>query len=123
MRADERASSRGILQALTRRSPMTCSTPRPWFLYLLECADGSYYAGISPDPQARLKQHLNGSGAKYTRARKPLRIIAIEKHADRAAASVAEYRLKQLRKAAKRRWADAHAYRPAPDAATGTDRA
>jgi putative endonuclease len=90
------------------------SVDRPWFVYLLECADGSYYAGISPDPETRLKQHLRGSGAKYTRARKPLRIIGIEQHADRAAASVAEYQLKQLRKAAKRLWADAHAYRPAP---------
>ena len=96
---------------------------RPWFVYLLECADGSWYAGISPDPQARLRQHQNGKGAKYTRARKPLRILAVEEHVDRSAASAAEYRLKQLRKAAKRKWADAHAYRPVPDGTAAPDRA
>ncbi|MGH8447570.1 MAG: GIY-YIG nuclease family protein [Solimonas sp.] len=92
--------------------PRSASRASCWFLYLLECADGSFYAGISPDPEARLRQHQDGKGAKYTRARKPLRILAIEAHADRAAASAAEYRLKRLRKPAKRLWAAAHAYRP-----------
>ncbi|MET0547709.1 MAG: GIY-YIG nuclease family protein [Xanthomonas sp.] len=68
----------------------------PWFLYLLECRNGSYYAGITPDLQARFQAHLRGTGAKYTRANPPLRLLASRAYPDRAAASRAEYALKRL---------------------------
>jgi putative endonuclease len=68
----------------------------PWFLYLLECRNGSYYAGITPDLQARFQAHLRGTGAKYTRANPPVRLLASRAYPDRAAASRAEYALKQL---------------------------
>ncbi|KLD76927.1 GIY-YIG nuclease family protein [Xanthomonas hyacinthi] len=73
----------------------------PWFLYLLECRNGSYYAGITLDLQARYQAHLRGSGARYTRANPPLRLLASRAYPDRAAASRAEWALKQLPRARK----------------------
>lgn len=45
-----------------------------WYLYILECKDGSLYTGITDDIQRRLAQHEAGKGAKYTRGRGPLRL-------------------------------------------------
>ncbi|CTP88382.1 hypothetical protein XTPLMG728_1885 [Xanthomonas translucens pv. poae] len=73
----------------------------PWFLYLLECRNGSYYAGITLDIEARYQAHLRGTGAKYTRANPPLRLLASRAYPDRAAASRAEWTLKQLPRARK----------------------
>jgi len=69
---------------------------KPWFLYLLECANGSYYAGITTDVAARFSAHQQGKGARYTRANPPLRILAQAEYADRSTASKAEWALKQL---------------------------
>lgn len=74
----------------------------PWFLYLLECDDGSVYTGIAVDVDARFAQHLNGTGARYTRSRKPVRVLATFELADRAVASRAEYWVKRLRPGEKR---------------------
>jgi putative endonuclease len=72
-----------------------------WFLYLLECKNGHYYAGITNDLQARFDAHLSGKGARYTRANPPLRILASKKYADRSSASVAEAQLKRLPRSKK----------------------
>jgi putative endonuclease len=68
----------------------------PRFLYLIECADGSVYTGIAVDVEARFEKHLNGTGARYTRSRKPLRVLASFELADRSSALRAEYRVKRL---------------------------
>jgi len=80
------------------------SASRPWFLYLLECRDGSFYAGISTDVAARFCAHQAGKGARYTRSRPPLRILAVREYADRAQASRAEWELKRQPKARKLLW-------------------
>ncbi|MDI1308249.1 MAG: GIY-YIG nuclease family protein [Methylotenera sp.] len=67
-----------------------------WFLYLLECNNGAYYAGISNDVKARFATHVSGKGARYTRANPPVKILATKTYADRSAASVAEAQLKSL---------------------------
>lgn len=67
-----------------------------WHLYLLECADGSVYTGIAIDVDARFAEHANGTGARYTRSRKPVRVLASFELADRASASRAEYWVKRL---------------------------
>ncbi|HDS1510980.1 GIY-YIG nuclease family protein [Stenotrophomonas maltophilia] len=81
----------------------------PWFLYLLECRDGSYYAGISTDVEARFAAHQAGKGARYTRARPPLRVLAVREYPDRAAASRAEWQLKQQPRERKLAWLQAPA--------------
>ena len=74
----------------------------PWFLYLIECADGSVYTGIAIDVQARFDKHVSGTGARYTRSRKPLHILASFELADRSSASRAEYFVKRLTAVEKR---------------------
>ena len=74
----------------------------PWFLYLLECSDGSVYTGIAVDVQARFDQHLSGAGARYTRSRKPVQVLASFELADRSSASRAEYWVKRLAPGEKR---------------------
>ena len=76
-------------------------TSKHWFLYLLECANGSYYAGITTDVEARFEAHQSGKGARYTRANPPVRIVAQAAYPDRSAASKAEWELKQLPREAK----------------------
>ncbi|MBI2305906.1 MAG: GIY-YIG nuclease family protein [Rhodocyclales bacterium] len=81
------------------------SAAKSWFLYLIECVDGSIYTGIAVDVAARYAAHCNGTGARYTRSHPPLRLLGYEAHADRSSASKAEYRVKQLSAADKRRYA------------------
>ena len=76
-------------------------TTQRWFLYLLECTNGSYYAGITTDVVARFEAHQSGKGARYTRANPPLRIVAQAAYPDRSTASKAEWQLKQLSRDAK----------------------
>ena len=67
-----------------------------WCLYLIECRNGSYYAGITNDLEARYAAHAEGKGARFTRANPPLRLIGSREYADRASASRAEFAIKRL---------------------------
>lgn len=75
---------------------------KPWYLYLLECEDGSIYTGIAVDVDARYAAHAAGKGARYTRSHPPKRLLASIPYPDRSSASKAEYAMKQLPAAAKR---------------------
>jgi putative endonuclease len=77
-----------------------------WFLYVIECRDGSLYTGIAIDPQARFALHLAGKGARYTRSHPPVRILMTLAFPDRSSASKAEHELKKLPAQEKRRYAD-----------------
>ena len=72
-----------------------------WSVYILSCADGTYYTGIAKDLEARLRAHNAGKGAKYTRARLPVAVIWSEKHVDRSSASKREAAIKRLSRAGK----------------------
>jgi putative endonuclease len=72
-----------------------------WCLYLLECSDGSYYAGITNDLENRIKAHNNGTGAKYTRGRTPVHLLASQNYDNRSEASRAENAIKKLPKSLK----------------------
>lgn len=78
---------------------------KPWYLYLIECADGSIYTGITTDVAARYAAHAAGLGARYTRSHPPRQLLGVENHPDRSSAAKAEYRIKQLSAAAKRLYA------------------
>jgi len=73
-----------------------------WFLYLIECADGSIYTGITVDVDARYTAHAGGKGARYTRSHPPRRLLLSIAYPDRSAAAKAEYAIKLLSAAAKR---------------------
>lgn len=66
------------------------------FMYVLECVDGSLYTGYAVDVRRRLEAHNAGRGAKYTRARRPVRLLAYAGFATKHDAMSAEYRFKQL---------------------------
>lgn len=78
------------------------SSAAPWYVYLIECRDGSLYTGIAVHVQARYALHAAGKGARYTRSHPPLRLLGQCAHPDRASASRDEYRIKQLTPAQKR---------------------
>ena len=73
-----------------------------WFVYILECVDGSLYTGIAVDVEARFAAHLAGKGARYTRSRPPKAILARFPYPDRSSASRAEAAIKKLRVGQKR---------------------
>ena len=81
------------------------SANKTWFVYLIECVDGSLYTRTTVDLASRFAAHLQGRGARYMRLHPPLRMLAAEAHPDRSAALKAEYRIKQLKPAAKRAYA------------------
>ncbi len=72
-----------------------------WYLYLIECKGGTLYAGISTDVTRRYAEHVAGTGARYTRAFKPLRLIGSKLCGSRSAALKAELALKKLPKGEK----------------------
>src|SRR5690348_4056654 len=73
-----------------------------WYLYLLECEDGSIYTGIALDVAARFLLHRSGKGARYTRSHPPRKVLAVQKFRNRSLALRAEYATKRLSKKAKR---------------------
>ncbi|WP_293778969.1 GIY-YIG nuclease family protein [uncultured Oxalicibacterium sp.] len=75
-----------------------------WYLYMLECCDGSIYTGIARDVQARFAQHRCGKGARYTRSHPPRRLLATVTYPDRGTALRAEYAMKRLSAREKRRF-------------------
>ncbi|SMC23759.1 Predicted endonuclease, GIY-YIG superfamily [Andreprevotia lacus DSM 23236] len=73
-----------------------------WFVYMLECVDGSLYTGIATDVVRRFDEHASGRGARYTRARPPRTVVMVLEQPDRSAALKAEYAIKQLSAVQKR---------------------
>jgi putative endonuclease len=67
-----------------------------WYVYILECFDGTLYTGITTDLDKRLKTHNNGKGSKYCKTRLPVVLKASFEAKDRSEASKEEYRIKQL---------------------------
>lgn len=73
-------------------------------VYIVECADGTYYTGIATDVQRRLLEHngAGGKGARYTSARSPVSLVYEVRCASRSAALKEEFRIKRLTKGQKR---------------------
>ena len=76
-------------------------TSTGWVCYLLECADGTLYCGITNDLDKRLAAHNAGEGAKYTRGRAPVKLVYCESCADKSAALKREMEIKGLPRAEK----------------------
>jgi len=75
---------------------------KTWYLYVLLCVDRSLYTGITTDLKRRFDEHLyDKKGAKYTRSRKPLRILYTEKYFGRSKASIREAQIKKMTRAQK----------------------
>jgi putative endonuclease len=74
-----------------------------FYCYILECSDGSYYTGWSMDPDRRLAQHNRGTGARYTRSRRPVRLVYMEELPDKRAALKRERAIKALTRPKKQK--------------------
>ena len=72
---------------------------------MVECADGTFYTGWSTDPVRRAKTHNAGRGAKYTRARRPVRLIYTEELPDRRSAMKREVEIKRYSRKRKKKLA------------------
>jgi putative endonuclease len=99
---------------------------RRWYVYLILCRGNAIYTGIALDVAARYAQHLAGTGARYTRANPPRRLLAVFACADQAEAGRLEAAIKRLSPAEKRRLAGAvrvvgDGARPEVDAAPGRE--
>ena len=67
-----------------------------YFVYMLECADGTLYTGIATDLERRLDEHNHSpKGAKYTRTRRPVKLVYSEEYSNRSTASKREYEIKK----------------------------
>lgn len=66
-----------------------------WVVYLLRCADGTLYCGVTTDLARRIAHHNKGTGARYTRSRTPVTLLAHAPFADRSAAQRVEYDIKR----------------------------
>ena len=67
----------------------------PWFVYIVECKDESYYIGISNDVERRLRKHNSGIGSKYLRGKIPVILLHTEKYLNKSEASKREAQLKK----------------------------
>ena len=74
------------------------------YMYVVECSDGSYYTGYTTDVKKRLAVHNSGKGAKYTRARLPVKLIYVEGFASKEEAMSAEALLKRKKRPQKERF-------------------
>jgi len=72
-----------------------------WYLYILECCDGSYYTGVTMNIPSRLQRHNLGKGAKFTRSRRPVRLVYFEEHQTERAVRRREIELKGWRREKK----------------------
>ncbi|MFO8048155.1 MAG: GIY-YIG nuclease family protein [Desulfosudaceae bacterium] len=73
-----------------------------WYVYLLECADHTLYCGVTTDLANRLQQHQAGEGAKYTRSRRPVKLVAHSQRLTKSKAFQLEYFLKKQPRARKK---------------------
>jgi putative endonuclease len=73
------------------------------YVYVLECADGSYYTGYTTDVERRVAEHDAGEGANYTRGRTPVDLVHVETYGARATAMSREHEIKSLSRRAKER--------------------
>lgn len=78
-----------------------------YFVYILQCNDNTLYTGIATDVERRVTEHNNSDkGAKYTKARRPVKLVYTEESLDRSSASKREYEIKKLSRTEKLRLID-----------------
>jgi putative endonuclease len=87
--------------AIMAQKPATKKAKDKWFLYILQCANGTFYTGITKDPQRRLRMHNEGKASRYTRTRRPVEMIYIESCKNRTEAMIRECAVKSMPRSLK----------------------
>ena len=73
-----------------------------WFLYVVQCSDGTLYTGITTDIERRIREHNESKrGAKYTSRRRPVKLVYSVAYKDRSEAQREEYKFKRLKRTKK----------------------
>lgn len=75
---------------------------KQWFVYMVECRDGTLYTGITDDIPKRMAAHNSGRGAKYTRGRAPVTLVYQESAQSHSQALRREYQIKRLSREEKK---------------------
>ena len=83
------------------RKPKAKPSGEKWIVYILRCADGSLYTGITKDVARRCQQHDAGTASRYTRSRRPVKLIYQEVHPDQSSALKREAAIKAMTRRAK----------------------
>jgi putative endonuclease len=73
----------------------------PWSVYIIECKDSKLYTGITNNLERRVKQHNSGNGGRFTKYRRPVKLVYSQKVSDRPAALKREAQIKRLERAQK----------------------
>ena len=71
------------------------------YCYIVECVDGTYYTGWAVNPEQRVAMHNQGRGARYTRTRRPVKLVYIEELPDRKSAMKREITIKKMERGQK----------------------
>jgi predicted GIY-YIG superfamily endonuclease len=71
------------------------------FCYIIECSDGTYYTGWTTDPERRMAQHNKGIGARYTKTRRPVKMVYLEEQPDKISALKRELAIKKMKRGQK----------------------
>lgn len=79
-----------------RRDGSAAAADQPWFVYIIECSDGSFYTGITNDLERRQQQHNEGTASRYTRSRRPVTLRYQEVCESRSQALIRECSLRLL---------------------------
>lgn len=77
---------------------------KPWFVYILECQDGSFYTGVTNDLDKRMKAHAEGKGSKYVMRKRFKKLLCSRECINRSDAQKAECHIKTLYKWDKLDW-------------------
>lgn len=74
---------------------------KAWYVYIVRCADQTLYTGVATDLDARIEKHNTGQGAKYTRGRRPVKLVYHEQVVDQSAALRREIAIKRMEQSDK----------------------
>ncbi len=88
-----------------------------WYLYMVQCSDGTLYTGITNDLPRRISEHNSGTASRYTRSRLPVKLVYRESCRNKSSALKKEYRIKSLSREEKGEYIKSRAKfpnRPAP---------
>jgi len=82
---------------------------KEWYLYVVECSDGTFYTGVTTDIPRRVNEHnTSARGAKYTRSRRPVRTVYWRKMEDKSSAQTEESKFKRLSRKQKQEIISSH---------------
>lgn len=95
MKPQYRRMLRGMKARKVQETP-TAPAEAVWFLYILECCDGSFYTGVTTDIDRRLRGHQEGKASRYTRTRRPVVLAYREECGSRSVALARECAVKSL---------------------------